>query len=163
MERKALIHFMDSTFGGATPTWFKIGADIEDMSVNLNPEVDQKQNILGESRTEDKGYKPSMDADPYYAKVGDSIYSKIKDIAMNRKTGDDCQTKILEVIVEDESAESHDAWMEDVIVKPQSYGGDTKVNIPYNVSFNGNRKKGTVAFTNGVPTFTEDAPAANNG
>ena len=45
--------------------------------------------------------------------------------------------------------------MEDVIVKPQSYGGDTAgVSIPFEISFNGNRQEGTVTITSGVPTFT---------
>lgn len=155
LERKALVHFLDSTFGGATPSWFKIGVDIEDMSVALNPDVETKENILGESRTSDKGYKPAMDADPYYANPTDGdFYTKLRDIALERKKNDACKTKILEVIMEDTEG-PHLAFMEDVIVKPQSYGGGIEgVNIPYNVAFNGNRVKGTVTFTNGVPEFT---------
>lgn len=124
------------------------------MSVELNPETETKKNILDETVTNDNGYEPSISVDTYYANVGESIYPKIKDIAMNRLTGEDCKTKILEVLI-DKTSGGYDAWIEDVIVKPQSYGGPQGgVNIPFNISFDGNRTKGTVTITDKVPVFT---------
>ena len=129
--------------------------DIEEMSVELNPDTETTKNILGETTVKDNGYEPSMSADPYYANPDDSIYEKLRDIAMNRKKGDSCKTRLLEVIVENTSDSSHKAWIEDVIVKPQSYGGDTSgVAIPFDILFNGNRKEGTVTISSGTPTFT---------
>lgn len=158
LEREALMHYLDSTFDtskAGTPSWFLIGKDIEDMSVELNPDTETTKNILGETTVKDNGYEPSMSADPYYANPDDSIYEKLRDIAMNRLKGDKCKTRLLEVIIDDTSSTSYKAWMEDVIVKPQSYGGDTSgVSIPFNVLFDGNRKEGTVTITSGVPTFT---------
>lgn len=155
LERRALLHFLDASFGGETPAWFLVGKDIEDMSVELNPDMESKENILGETTTTDNGYKPTMSADPYYANPDDAIYEKIEDIAMNRKKGDACKTKILEVIIDDTTDTAHKAWQEDVIVKPQSYGGGTEgIKIPFEVSFDGNRKEGTAAIENKVPTFT---------
>ncbi len=158
LERKALLHYLDASFGGETPLWFLIGKDIEDMAVELNPDTESKENILGETTTTDNGYQPTMSADPYYANPEDDIYEKVQDIAMNRKKGDACKTKILEVIIDDTADTAHKAWQEDVIVKPQSYGGGTEgINIPFEVSFDGNRKEGTVTITGGVPTFTPKA------
>lgn len=155
LKRSHLLHFVDSTFGGTgTPKFWLIGKDVEDMSVELNPDTETKKNILDETSVNDNGYEPSMDVDTYYANPGDDIYDQIKDIAMNRLTGDACKTTILEVLV-DKTSSPYDAWTEDVIIKPQSYGGPQGgVSIPYKVAFAGNRKKGTVAFSNGVPTFT---------
>ena len=155
LNREALMHYIDSKFGASgSPTWFLIGKDIDDMSVELNPDTETTKNILGETTVKDNGYEPSMSADPYYANPDDSIYEKIRDIAMNRLKGDACKTTILEVIMED-TAGPHKAWQEDVIVKPQSYGGDASgVAIPFDVLFNGNRVEGTVTITSGVPTFT---------
>ena len=60
-----------------------------------------------------------------------------------------------EVIV-DKTTGAYDAWTEDVIVKPQSYGGPQGgVNIPFNCTFAGNRVKGSVTFAAGVPTFAK--------
>lgn len=155
LAREALMHYIDSSFGTGDTTWFLIGKDIDDMSVELNPDTETTKNILGETTVKDNGYEPSMSADPYYANPKDSIYEKLVNIAMNRLKGDKCKTQILEVIIKDTTEASHPAWVEDVIVKPQSYGGDTSgVSIPFDVLFNGNRKEGVVTITNGVPAFT---------
>ena len=154
LKRSAMLTYIDASFGGQTPLWFLIGKNIQDMSVELNPDTQVVKNILDETVTEDNGYEPSVSADTYYANTGDAIYDKIKDIAMNRKTGDDCKTKILEVLI-DTDGSSHSAWQEDCIVKPQSYGGaQGAVNIPFNVYFDGNRVTGTASLSNRVPTFT---------
>lgn len=154
LERKALAHYLDANFGEGSPNWFLIGKDIEDMSVSLNPDTSTVKNILGETSVKDNGYEPSMSADPYYANPDDSIYPKLKAIAMERLKGDACKTKILEVILEDTEG-SHEAYTEDVIVKPQSYGGDTSgFAIPFDVLFDGNRQKGTATITGGKPTFS---------
>lgn len=154
LARKALAHYIDASFGGSgSPKWYLIGKDIEEMSVELNPDTESKENILGETSVTDNGYEVSMSADPYYADPDDEIYDKIEDIAMNRKKGDDCKTTILEVIIS--GTGPHKAWTEDVLIKPQSYGGDTSgVQIPFDVLFDGNRKEGTVTIEGKVPTFT---------
>ena len=65
----------------------------------------------------------------------------------------ECRTYILEVIV-DTDGSSFDAWVEEVIVKPTSYGGATGgVRIPFQITFAGNRQQGTVTFSGKVPTF----------
>ncbi len=148
--------FLDASFGGEQPEWFLVGTDLEELSVELNPDIETKKNILGETSVQDNGFEPTISADPYYANPEDSIYPKVKAIALKRLTGDQCKTKILEVIIEDDAAEAHEAYIEDVLVKPQSYGGGTAgVNIPFEVYFNGNRKEGTVAIVDKVPVFTE--------
>lgn len=156
LHRSHLLHYLDSTFGGSgSPAWYLMGKDVEDASVELNPDSETVKNILDETNVTDNGYEPSLDLDTYYANPSDAIYSKIKNIAMNRLTGDSCKTKILEVVI-DKTTGAYDAWTEDVIVKPQSYGGPQGgVNIPFNISFSGNRVKGTVTFSEGVPTFTK--------
>ena len=161
LKRSCLLHYIDASFGGDTPQWYLIGRDIEDMSVELNPEAETVKNILDETVTNDNGYEPSMSAETYYANTNDEIYPKLKDIALNRLTGKACETKVLEVLI-DKKTGPYDAWIEDCIVKPQSYGGGQGgVNIPFNVNFNGNRKEGTVTITEKVPTFTENTSTAS--
>ena len=164
LSRKHLLHFIDSNFGKSdTPDWFLIGKDIEDLSVALNPDVQTKKNIWDETVAEDNGYEPSIDADTYYANTEDTIYPTLKNIAMNRLTGDDCKTRILEVVVDSKNG-PYDAWVEDVVVKPQSYGGASgHINIPYNISFDGNRKQGTVTITDKKPTFAETTQTTAEG
>lgn len=155
LPRSALLHYInvDFTVTATNATWELIGKDVEDMSVELNPQMETKKNILDETTNNDNGYEPSISVDTYYAHPDTSstpagkLYAKIKDIMMNRKTGDDCRTLLMEVVV-DQSGESFEAWTEEVIVKPQSYGGaQGGISIPYNIHFDGNRTKGTATYS----------------
>lgn len=155
LKRGAHVFYIDATFGGNTPNWFRVGADVEDMSIELNPDVETKKNILDETTVNDNGYEPSISVDTYYANPSDGdFYTKIKNIAMNRLTGDACRTKVLEVLV-DKATGPFDAWQEYAVIKPQSYGGPQGgISIPYNVHFDGERVQGTATIANKIPTFT---------
>ena len=61
--------------------------------------------------------------------------------------------------MEDTSATKHLAYVQEVLVKPQTYGGGTDgVNFPFNILENGNRTKGYVtaeSVKTGNPVFAE--------
>lgn len=169
LNREALAHYIDTAWNkkvadAASAEFEIIGDDIEEMSVEMNSDTEQKKNILGQTRTDDNGYSPTMDADPFYADPDKKLYPKLRDIAMKRLKGDECKTLMLEVIVEDMEAESHLAYVREVIVKPTSYGGGTEgFNIPFNVSEDGAWAEGTVTAASvnaGAPVFTEKAASA---
>lgn len=161
LEREALAHFLDTSWGSdpAKAAWEILGEDIDDMSVDLNPDTETKENILGKTKVTDKGYQPSMSADPFYADTASKLYPKIREIAMGRLKGDACKTLMLEVIVEDTESVKHLAYAQEVLVKPQSYGGGTEgVNFPFNVYENGARTKGYVtaeSLKTGNPVFAD--------
>ena len=156
LKRSALIHYVDTSLAltSTSASWFAIGKHVSDMSVEMNPDTETIKNILDETSIVDNGYEPSFDVDTYYADPSDgAIYTLLKDITMNRKVGDDCKTLALEVLV-DKATGPFDAWVEEVIIKPTSYGGaQGGVRIPYKVSFTGNRVQGTVTYSGKVPTF----------
>ena len=160
LTRGRYIVYIDASFGGETPEWFKVGKSLSSLAVELSPDVSTEKNIFDEVFATDNGYTPQTSVDPYHANPDDAIYEKIRDIAMNRLIGDACRTKIMEVIVEDDTAESHSAWTENVLIKPTSTGGDTSgFAIPFDVYFDGGREEGTVAYSNndyksGTPTFS---------
>lgn len=163
LEREAMAHYLDTGFhakisDAGEATFEIIGDDIEEMNVTLNSDTSQIKNILGQTKTKDNGYTPSMEASPFYADPDKKLYPKLLDIAMNRLKGDKCKTLMLEVIVEDTQAENHKAWLREVMVKPQSYGGSTDgVNIPFTVSEDGAFEEGYVAAATlaAKPTFTK--------
>ena len=170
LNREAFASFLDTAWNtkvadASKATFEIIGDDIEEMSVELNPDVESRKNILGQTKTVDNGYEPSMDADPFYADPEKALYPKIRDIALGRLKGDACKTLLLEVIVEDTEASTHLAYVREVLVKPQSYGGGTEgFNIPFNVSEDGASVKGTVtadSLTSNAPVFTADASTAS--
>jgi hypothetical protein len=135
--------------------WFLIGSGIEDLSVEMNGSFEQTKDITGNVSVSDTGYTPQVSVEPYYANPSDAIYEKLKDLALNRKSGDDAKAQILEVIVDDPEASTHDGWVEDCRVEITSYGGDTAgMQINFNVWYDGNRQQKSVTMTGKVPSFS---------
>ena len=59
-----------------------MGKNVDEMSTELNPDVTVGQDVTGENYTEDNGYTPSVEVDPYYANPSDgAFYEKLVDIA----------------------------------------------------------------------------------
>ena len=67
LERKYLAHFIDSAFNGKSAAYVRLGVDLEEYTVEMNPDGESSKNILGESRYNLKGYEPQGTVDPYYA------------------------------------------------------------------------------------------------
>lgn len=157
MERKYLAHYIDASFGGkvqglTNPTYVRIGKDLESYSEELNPQVDIRRNILGEQNVIHNGYQVQSTAEPYYADEDDVLFAPIAAVANYRKTGADCQTTRIEVLL-DASGNQIWAYREDCWVVPNSVGGDTSgVQIPFNVYNAGNRVPGK--FVMNTKTFT---------
>lgn len=110
------------------------------------------KNILGEQSVQHNGYEVQSEVDPFYAVEGDALFTKLAEIANERKTGDDCKTTKVDVLLKADGTVVW-AYKEDVYVIPSSFGGDTSgVQIPFTVYNAGNRVKGT--FTMSTKTFT---------
>ncbi len=148
-ERKYLAHYLDGAFDTsyAATDYIRLGKDLEEFNVELNPDVERKKNILGESSVAHNGYEVSTDASPFYYDYDDALSQKIMDIALSRATGDACKTSYVEVVLkpsESGAPEVVSAWREDVLVIPTSYGGDTSgVQVPFTINYAGNRVSGT--------------------
>lgn len=154
IERKYLAHYVDESFGAETPVYVQLGDDLEEYSEELNPDVEVKKNIKGEQTIDHKGYDVQSDVDPYYASEGSTLWSKLAEIANERKTGAACKTTKLDVLLT-ESGTVQWAYREDVAIIPNSIGGDTSgVQIPFTIYNLGNRTKGT--FNPTTKVFTPD-------
>lgn len=159
-ERKYLAHYLDAAFDITykATNYVRIGKDLEDFSVELNPDIETRKNIIGENSVVHNGYESTADADPVYYEYDDALTEKIMEIAMLRKTGDACRTTYVEVLLKpgaDDAAAPTviRAVREDVLLIPTSYGGDTSgVQVPFSVNFTGNRVEGT--FDIATKTFT---------
>ena len=169
LNREALAHYLDTAWNkkvsDASKAVFEIlGDDIEDMSVEMNADTSQIKNILGQTKTIDNGFTPSMSADPWYANTESKLYPHMRDIVFEQLKGDERKTLMLEVIVEDAEATEHTAYLREVKVTPTSYGGGTEgFNIPFTVDFDGAYVKGTVTAESvlaGAPVFTEETGAS---
>lgn len=143
--------------------WTILGKDTDSMAYELNPDVSTEKNVIGETIVNHNGFAPELSVDTYYARTEDSIYPKIKDIAMSRKSDEESTKAYLLEAILDESVDNSklktltgSGWMEEVVVVPQSTGGElTGFGLPFNVNPNGGRVEVGVSVTNKVPTVTE--------
>jgi len=158
IARKWMAHFINASVVPETPNYVRLGADLEEYTVEMNANVETKQNILGEASTSIDGYEPQASVEPYYAAVGDPLHDRLQKIVDERQTLDDLKTTTVEVHLweEDETTPgSYVAYKEDAIIEVVSYGGDTTgYQIPFNIHHVGNRVKGL--FDLSTKTFTAD-------
>lgn len=168
LKREALAHYLDTAWNkksadASKAVWEILGDDIEEMSVEMNADTTQTKNILGQTKTTDNGFTPSMSADPWYANTDSQLYPHMRDIVLEQLSGDERKTLVLEVVVESMEADTHLAYVREVKVTPTSYGGGTEgFNIPFTVDFDGAWVKGTVTADSvkaGAPVFTAEDSA----
>lgn len=151
LERKYLAHYIDADFT-ATINYVRLGQDLEEYNINLNPEIETKKNILGVNSSNIKGYEVSSEVDTFYAYEGDALFTQLCTIANNRSTGAALKTSVVDVLVNAAGIVTW-AYREDCLIVPSSVGGDNgAINVPFQVLYNGNRVAGT--WDPALKTFT---------
>jgi hypothetical protein len=158
IERKMMAHYVDGALV-APAAYYRLGQDLEEFNVDMNPEFESVKNILGASSTQMKGYDPQSSVSPYYAIEGDGLFEKLQKIIDSRATGADTSTTAIEVHLWEEieaTPGTYVAYKEDATFVVNSYGGDTAgYQIEFDIKYNGSRVKGT--FVLATKTFTADA------
>lgn len=162
IERKLLAHFINATPTENSASYYRLGKDLEEYSVELSAESETKKNILGEVSTVISSYEATGSVEPYYADKTDEIYVFLQDIIDNRKVLDDVKTDTVEVhlweSVTSENSENptvFEAYKETAVIEITSYGGDTTgYQIPFTVHYQGDRVRGK--FDISTKTFTPD-------
>ena len=154
IDRKYLAHFINAG-EGEEALYVRLGEDLEEYSPELSAQVDTKKNILGETSVVISGYDKTAAVEPYYARSGSALFTRLQDIIDENRVLDDLKTQVVEVkLWEPESAGVYPAIREDVYVEVTSYGGDTTgYQIPFTVHYTGNKVKGK--FNVKTNTFTE--------
>ena len=159
IDRKYMAHYIDagSLCGGLTSKYERLGKDLEEYNVELNPDTETSKNILGESTFKHNGYEVSSDADPFYADTTSDLFTALQKIVDNRYKDDNLKTKAVEVhLWIAATAGKYEAYQQDCYVVPTSYGGDTSgYQIPFTVNYTGERVKGKFDVSTG--TFTADS------
>lgn len=152
IARKYMAHFLDTSFGGQTPSWYRVGKYLEEFNVDLNPDTEIKKNVLGNTYFVHNGYEPSSDAEPFYAEVGDPLFEVLQNIVDTQATDDGCKTYALEVHLWEDGTTTgtYVAYRQECYVVPSSYGGDTSgYQIPFTVNYVGDKVKGTFTPASG--------------
>lgn len=153
-ERKLMAHLINGTPNTESPTWERIGADLEELNIEMNAEVETTANILGETSVKLAGYQPQASIEPYYADPDTALSKLVQGIVDGRKMLDEAKTDVLEVhLWEGDSSTGFTAYKESAIIEIVSYGGDTTgYQIPFNLHYLGDRVKGT--YNMSTKTFT---------
>lgn len=162
IDRKYMGHLIDAgkLCHGSASDWERLGDDLEEYNVELNPSTETKTNILGQTSFTHNGYEESSEASPYYANTESKLFQKLQEIVDYRHKDDNCKTSALDVHLWDgNETDGFVAWQQGCYVVPSSYGGDTSgYQIPFTVNYFGERVKGIFKDK----TFTPDGanPAA---
>lgn len=170
IDRKYMAHLIDAgkLCHGTTSDWERLGKDLEEYNVELNPDTETVKNILGESSFKHNGYEESSEASPYYADTESALFEKLQEIVDYRHKDDNCKTTALEVHLWDgNETDGFVAWQQGCYVVPSSYGGDTSgYQIPFTVNYFGERTKGIFknkAFTPDTATGASVQAAKSSG
>ena len=156
VKREEFKLFADvSASGAAAPEWELQGDKIEDLSIEMNANVETTADITGVTTTTLDKYEEQTSVEPYRARKESKLFAILYDIVKYRKTLSDVERKFLCVNIFSNADATYDAWAQDCIIEVQSYGGDTKgLSIPYNIHWTGSRTYGTATITDGKVTFT---------
>lgn len=140
--------------------WEIVGKKIEDMSLEMNPNVETMTDITGETQTTLDKYEKQTSVSPYYAKRESKMAQWLYNVVRDEKTLSDVEKTFLCVNIFAGADGSFDAWTQTAVVAVQSYGGNTQgLQIPYTLHWIGAKTFGTVSIEDGKPTFSP-APAA---
>lgn len=160
IKRQYMVHYINAAAPGETAVYQKLGKDLEEYKVEMNANVETKNNILGETSVILDSYQPQASVEPYHAEIGTPLFERLQRIIDERQTLDDLKSDSVEVHTwEGPTAGKYVAYREDTIIEVSSYGGDTTgYQIPFNLHHTGNRTKGT--FDPTTKTFTADSAGA---
>lgn len=166
IKRKYMAHYINSAAPSAgAAAYSRLGKDLEEYNVEMNANVETKNNILGETSVTLDSYQPQGSVEPYYAMVGDPMFDRLQSIIDDRLTLDDLLSDTVEVHLWEASGDSGTAFVaykEEVYIEISSYGGDTTgYQIPFSLHYTGVRTKGV--FDVSSKTFTPDGDATSTG
>ena len=98
IKRKFMAHYIDAALQSAgKPDYSRLGKDLEEFIIEMNANVNTKNNIIGETSVILDSYQPQASTDPYYAEIGEPLFDRLQAIVDERKTLDDLKTSVLEV------------------------------------------------------------------
>ncbi len=160
IDRTEWADFLNTTPGtDNSPTWSIIGVGIADKSTEYNPEISEEKWVIYKNKIKElESYAPGSSVEQTAYK-GDPVFEYIDNLRYRLKTGTEAETQLLEVDVysvsDTQSSPKYRARLWNVVISVESNGGE-KASINYSINYKGDPKFGTVTFTSGVPTFTEE-------
>lgn len=155
IERKFMAHYINAAQSGESPTYERLGKDLEEYKAELSAQVDTRKNILGETSVLISGYEKTAAVEPYYAVAGSALFERLQQIIDDGQVLEDLKADVVEVkLWETAGEQGFPAVREEVYIEVTAYGGDTTgYQIPFTVHYTGSKVKGS--FDVNQRTFTE--------
>lgn len=155
-RRSTYLLFMNVSESTTSKEWEVIGKDIEELSRELNNEVNSFTNILGETETDITKGKQVTTCDPIKFRDDSKVSKKLYNIYKNDLELSEVEEEFLEVntsmAVTGKDGE-FEAFMQVGAIDLKSWGGDTTgVNSPFDINWKGSKTYGT--FNPTTKTFT---------
>lgn len=147
--------YADTSGIGGTPIYEQIGCDTDDLSTDMNDNVESTENVCGGSSISITNGTRTTNVEPYKADDGTEIFKFLQDVIDQRKELDDRQAKLCNVQAwKAPSGSDYPAVEIDVMVEVVSQGGNTEgYQIPYNLHDTGVQRIG--GFNPTTKVFTE--------
>ena len=154
--RKLLKHYVN-VGTTAAQEWELLGVGVEDSAIETNFETETVNDILGNSETSVTGASPSQSFEPFTVRGGSKLAFKLHEIWLNKEYEKLSKFDMLTVYgYVGSETDGYDADMQsDCTITFGSIGGSAYVDMPITVNYSDKKERGTVAFANGVPTFTK--------
>lgn len=159
INRDEWVEFLNTKPSEASPNWAIIGVGITDKSIDYNAEKTEEKWIIHRNKNvsvDSYGLTSGVEQTCY---KGDEVFEFIDDIRYRLKTGSKAETTLLEVdkysVTDEKATPKYRARLWTVAIEVSSHGGDT-AKISYTINYTGDPTFGTVTFSNGKPTFTEE-------
>lgn len=153
IPRKYMAHFVNAAANDQAQ-YVRLGDDLEEYTVEMSAQVENKQNILGEKAVIISGYEKTGDVATYYANQGTALFDRLQAIIDGQQVLDDLKTTVVEVKLW-ETAENgaYPAICEEAFIEVVSYGGDTSgYQIPFKLHYTGKKTAGTFSLESGAFT-----------
>lgn len=162
LNNMAKVNFLNTTPTGTSKTWSIQGRGITSKENSYGAKTTDEHWIIEDNeRHSVDGYALGSDVEQVALK-GDPVFTYIDDLMFRMKKGTALETEALEVfkyrVTDTESTPKYDARLFKVLVVPDSdtLEGGSALKIKYKIQVQGDPTFGTVTFTNGAPTFTEE-------
>lgn len=158
--RKLLRTYVNLGESGS-PDWFLLGDGVEESSIELNPNTETITDVTGKTTTNVTKWEATQSFSPFTVKGGSKLAFKLHKIWIDKKPELLSQFEILNCYkyVGDDT-DGYDAEIQkNCTINITSIGGSAYVDMPISINYSNEATKGTVKFTDDMPTFTADSAA----
>ncbi len=133
-----------------------IGKDNDELSRELNNEVESKRNVLGETTTEVTQGNHVTTVDPFIGRYESKLFQKLDDIYNNDLELDDVVEEFIDISEYDEISEGKfRAFKQKGAIDLKSLGGQKSLGSPFDINWVGKKTHGTFDPATKVFTPTE--------